>query len=77
MLCPLRTVDENGRFVIEEREITRDVAAPVEMSATDLIIDKEAKPTKKDIWERKLLDLSLRNNLLNLRLTRQSNLCRR
>lgn len=67
---PLRTVDENGRFVIEEREITRDVAAPVEMSATDLIIDKEAKPTKKDIWERKLLDLSLRNNLLNLRLTR-------
>lgn len=67
---PLRFVDESGRYVVEEKEVNRSAAAPVEMSATDLVIDKVAEPTKKDIWERKLLDLSLRNNLLNLRLTR-------
>ncbi len=67
---PLRVIDENGRYVVEEKEISRENAAPTEMSATDLVIDQDAKPTRKDIWERKLLDLSLRNNLLNLVLTR-------
>lgn len=35
----------------------------------DLLEDGQPK-TKQKIWERKLLDLSLRNNLLNLRMTR-------
>lgn len=35
----------------------------------ELLYDKQPK-TKQKIWERKLLDLSLRNNLLNLRMTR-------
>ncbi|MCK9523173.1 MAG: DUF3320 domain-containing protein [Proteobacteria bacterium] len=35
----------------------------------ELLQDKHPK-TKQKIWERKLLDLSLRNNLLNLRMTR-------
>jgi hypothetical protein len=35
----------------------------------DLLQDKQPK-TKQKIWERKLLDLSLRNNLLNLHITR-------
>ncbi len=35
----------------------------------DLLQDKQPK-TKQKVWERKLLDLSLRNNLLNLRMTR-------
>ena len=36
------------------------------------MIDKQAEVDKKTIWERKLLDLSLRNNLLNTRLTRDT-----
>lgn len=67
---PLRTLDNDGKYTVDEKEANRSGSAPTEMSATDLVIDKDAKPTKKDIWERKLLDLSLRNNLLNLRLTR-------
>ena len=67
---PLRTTDENGKYIVEDKEITRDNSAPTEMSATDLVIDSKAEVNKKTIWERKLLDLSLRNNLLNLRLTR-------
>ena len=35
----------------------------------DLLQSRQPK-TKQKIWERKLLDLSLRNNLLNLRMTR-------
>lgn len=67
---PLRTIDENGRYVIEDRDIVRNADAPVAMNATDLIIDNKAEVNKQTIWERKLLDLSLRNNLLNLRITK-------
>ncbi|MBR5103313.1 MAG: DUF3320 domain-containing protein [Bacteroidales bacterium] len=67
---PLRTVDDKGNYVIEDTEVERVCAAPTEMSATDLIIDTEAVVSRKTIWERKLLDLTLRNNLLNLKVTR-------
>ena len=36
----------------------------------EIIFDDKTPVTKKTIWERKLLDLSLRNNLLNTRLTK-------
>lgn len=36
----------------------------------DELSQKSQRATKQKIWERKLLDLSLRNNLLNLRITR-------
>ncbi len=36
----------------------------------DELLTTEQTKTKQKIWERKLLDLSLRNNLLNLRMTR-------
>ena len=67
---PIRTINENGKYIIEEEDQDRTNAAPSEMSATDLVIDTDAQVNKKTIWERKLLDLSLRNNLLNLRLTK-------
>lgn len=35
-----------------------------------IIFDDRTTVTKKTIWERKLLDLSLRNNLLNVRMTK-------
>ena len=67
---PLRVVDADGRYVVEDREVNRNEDAPTDMSATDLVIDKDAEVSKKTIWERKLLDLSLRNTLLNLKITR-------
>lgn len=36
----------------------------------DLELSDESNLTKQKVWERKLLDLSLRNNLLNLRFTK-------
>jgi len=36
----------------------------------DELLQSKQPKTKQKIWERKLLDLSLRNNLLNLRITR-------
>ncbi|MGE8381531.1 MAG: DUF4011 domain-containing protein, partial [Sphingobacterium sp.] len=36
----------------------------------DLVLSEVKDLTKQKIWERKLLDLSLRNNLLNLRFTK-------
>ena len=46
-----------------------DTSAPEARSASTAYIDAVStkKLTKKDIWERSLLDLSLRNNLLNMR----------
>ena len=67
---PLRTVDDNGSYIVEDTEVERISVAPTEMRATDLVIDTEAVISRKTIWERKLLDLTLRNNLLNLKLTR-------
>lgn len=67
---PLRTVDDEGNYVVEDNDEPRANAAPTDMSATDLVIDAEAVVSKKTIWERKLLDLTLRNNLLNLRMTK-------
>ena len=67
---PIRTVDDEGNYVVEDTEEARNGAAPTDMSATDLVIDTDAVVTRKIIWERKLLDLTLRNNLLNLKITK-------
>ena len=67
---PIRTVDDEGNYVVEDTEEARSGAAPTDMSATDLVIDTDAVVTRKIIWERKLLDLTLRNNLLNLKITK-------
>lgn len=61
-----------------EQEITKNDHAvlktgPVnELSRYDLQLEDTGRPiTKQMIWERKLLDFSLRNNLLNTRLGRR------
>jgi hypothetical protein len=48
--------------------------APEKLEQLAPLIHSQEKPVfgKQQLWERKLLDLSLRNNLLNLRLTRSS-----
>lgn len=48
-----------------------DQANPEKLNRYDLSnINKEVEITKQLLWERKLLDLSLRNSLLNIRMTR-------
>ncbi len=50
-----------------------DFAAPARVNPYDLSgINGSAEVTKQQLWERKLLDLSLRNNLLNMRITRNT-----
>ena len=70
---PLRVI-RDGKIEFEDQMPTeRDTAAPTALSATDIIpnID-QVNVGKQTIWERKLLDLSLRNNLLNTRITRNT-----
>ncbi len=71
---PQRIKTDDGWEIVEEQEVLeRETIAP------DNII-KESKSnqnnndqfTKQKLWERKLLDLSLRNNLLNLRITKST-----
>lgn len=70
---PLRVI-RDGKFEIEDEAPTeRDIVAPVALSATDIITNiDQVNVEKQTIWERKLLDLSLRNNLLNTRITRNT-----
>lgn len=70
---PLRVV-RDGKYEIEEvMPSERASEAPATLSATDIITDIDrVNVGKQTVWERKLLDLSLRNNLLNTRITRNT-----
>ena len=60
------TFDNEG---LEHQHVTEHVN---ELSHYDLRLEDTGKPTTKQmIWERKLLDFSLRNNLLNTRIGRR------
>ncbi len=60
--------------IIEEEPLTdKSQAAPESVNPYDLSgISTEVELTKQLMWERKLLDLSLRNNLLNIRVTKNT-----
>ncbi|MCD7972347.1 MAG: DUF3320 domain-containing protein [Candidatus Azobacteroides sp.] len=71
---PQRIAD-NTRWTIKEEEIFTESspANPESINPYDLSgISREIKVTKQLLWERKLLDLSLRNNLLNIRVTKNT-----
>lgn len=69
---PMRVKGEQGyEIVVNEDEV--EVERPVQVSADDLIWDADQKNvTKQTIWERRLLDLSLRNNLLSTRISKRT-----
>lgn len=71
---PLRIAAGGGFQLVEEApQITRTADVPLELGQTVTVIDgKPVAVGKQQLWERKLLDLTLRNNLLNLRLTKGS-----
>lgn len=70
---PLRVIRDGNVDIKDLTPARRDITAPSALSATDIIpnID-QANVGKQIIWERKLLDLSLRNNLLNTHITRNT-----
>ncbi len=68
---PLRVHGDQGWTIIEDEPIIRSGEAPEDVKVDSRVIDiQPTKISKQQLWERKLLDLSLRNNLLNVRLTR-------
>jgi superfamily I DNA and/or RNA helicase len=67
---PIRIVKGSGFQVQEERAdlTSRPIEAPRQLNTMSAVPEeKHLSITKREVWERKLLDLSLRNNLLNFR----------
>lgn len=70
---PLRVHGDDGWSFVESEPTARSGESPQSISQDARVIDLQAtEMTKQRIWERKLLDLSLRNNLLNIRLTKST-----
>ncbi len=62
---PLRVLTPEG-FVIDEETVRKREVPDRLPDSDDIDIDSAAKVDKHTIWERKLLDLSMRNDLLNI-----------
>ncbi|MCL2750595.1 MAG: DUF4011 domain-containing protein, partial [Coriobacteriia bacterium] len=70
---PLRLA-EDGRYQFEAPKVStfRGMIAPkAPTTDTKVAEDKDIMLTKTDMWEKALLDLSLRNNLLNMKITKK------
>jgi hypothetical protein len=64
--------DFGWEFTDNEKSVTF-TDAPEEVLSDNIIFDQKLKEfSKQQLWERKLLDLSLRNNLLNARITKST-----
>ena len=70
---PLRTFSNNGIEISETPTANRESGSPETIMPETRIVDiQNIEVTKQRLWERKLLDLSLRNSLLNTRLTKST-----
>jgi len=70
---PLRTYSENGIVFTESDLVVRKGETPQSINPDVIVIESQStEVSKQRLWERKLLDLSLRNNLLNIRLTKNT-----
>ncbi|MET4083767.1 very-short-patch-repair endonuclease [Pedobacter sp. UYP30] len=68
---PLRTFTNLGWQIQEEERPERENFSPEELSIGErLIYAEKVEVSKQRLWERKLLDLTLRNSLLNVRITK-------
>ena len=73
-LCPIPVTVEGGQVFENDfgKRRKKDItAAPqmINMSISGRMADQNEPVTRQTLWERKLLDLSLRNSLLNFRTT--------
>lgn len=70
---PQRIKTSDGLEIIEIQGTSRLIDAPDGILVERLDLPEQSTSfTKQKLWERKLLDLSLRNNLLNLRVTQNT-----
>ena len=70
---PLRIQTLNGWEIIEQPAVDRNNNIPEEIVPSAKLVDvNQIDVSKKQLWERKLLDLTLRNNLLSLRITKNT-----
>jgi very-short-patch-repair endonuclease len=68
---PLRTFTNLGWQIQEEAQPLRENQLPEEISIGERLLHTEKiEVSKQRLWERKLLDLTLRNSLLNTRITK-------
>lgn len=68
---PLRVSTAGGYEIIADTTTVRNSFVPVTIEKGFELVDTETiKISKQRLWERKLLDLTLRNNLLSLRITK-------
>ncbi len=71
MPLPARVMENGVYRLVEYKSDKEKVEAPKELSTQGRgAVVEENKMTKQKLWERKLLDLSLRNMLLNFRVTK-------
>ncbi|MBO5576114.1 MAG: DUF4011 domain-containing protein [Ruminococcus sp.] len=75
-LCPMPVRAQDGTFANDygKRSAKDITAAPeqIDTAAMGRIAEQNAAVTRQTLWERKLLDLSLRNSLVNFRATSSS-----
>jgi len=75
-LRPLpQRIQEGDRWILHDDFPKIDVTASAPQTVTPYDLPQAVAtcaPTKQLMWERKLLDLSLRNNLLNIRITKNT-----
>lgn len=69
---PQRIIGSNEFKIIESTPSLRKNDNPESISQDRCIDISQIDVTKQRLWERKLLDLTLRNNLLNIRLTKST-----
>lgn len=70
---PQRINGADGLQIVEAEPLVRHNDTPKPISPDSRVLDPPATNlTKQKLWERKLLDLSLRNSLLNIRLTKST-----
>lgn len=70
---PQRVKTETGWEFVEPRDSGSGINTPEEITPMDpLTLNLQNEVSKQQLWERKLLDLSLRNNLLNTRITKST-----
>ena len=68
---PLRTFTNLGWQIQEEVQPLRENQLPEEISIGERLVHTDkVEVSKQRLWERKLLDLTLRNSLLNTRITK-------
>lgn len=70
---PQRIIGSEGLTIVESTPTVRNNETPEQIAQDNRTIDvSKIDVTKQRLWERKLLDLTLRNNLLNIRLTKST-----